>query len=116
MRWGCGRQADLDVAVAHLAGRRALVALDNCEHLLDETATVAEALLRGCPEVTVLATSRAPLGVPGESDWRVPSLSLPQQSTEGVEQSDAARLFGGADGDVDTTPNTLFAVQGVFVP
>jgi predicted ATPase/DNA-binding CsgD family transcriptional regulator len=88
-----GGQTDLDAAVTHLAGCRALVALDNCEHLLDEVATVAEALLRGCPEVTVLATSRAPLGVPGESDWRVPSLSLPKESAEGLERSDAARLF-----------------------
>ena len=88
-----GGQPDLDAAVSHLAGRRALVALDNCEHLLDEAATVTEALLRGCPEVTVLATSRAPLGVAGESDWRVPSLSLPQEFARGLERSDAARLF-----------------------
>jgi predicted ATPase/DNA-binding CsgD family transcriptional regulator len=88
-----GGRPDLDATVAHLGGRRALVALDNCEHLLDEAATVAEALLRGCPEVTVLATSRAPLGVPGETDWRVPSLSLPEESADGLERSDAARLF-----------------------
>jgi predicted ATPase/DNA-binding CsgD family transcriptional regulator len=88
-----GGQSDLDAAVAHLADRRALVALDNCEHLLDEAATLTETLLRGCPEVTVLATSRAPLGVPGESDWRVPSLSLPKESAEGLGRSDAARLF-----------------------
>ena len=41
----------------------------------------------------MLATSRVPLGVPGESDWRVPSLSLPEESAEGLERSDAARLF-----------------------
>ena len=74
-------------------GPATLVALDNCEHLLEEAAAVAEALLRGCPEVTVLATSRAPLGVPGESDWRVPSLSLPEESSQRLEGSDAARLF-----------------------
>ena len=91
-------QSSLDAAVAHLAEARALVVLDNCEHLLEACATAAEALLHGCPRVTVMATSRAPLGVAGEADWRVPSLSLPSQrlQTEPVEalaESDAVRLF-----------------------
>ena len=49
--------------------------LDNCEHLLDACAALAEALLRGCPGVRVLATSREALGVAGEVAWRVPSLA-----------------------------------------
>jgi predicted ATPase/class 3 adenylate cyclase/DNA-binding CsgD family transcriptional regulator len=57
-----------------LRDRRMLVCLDNCEHLLDACAELAEALLRSCPEVSVLATSREPLGVAGETVWRVPSL------------------------------------------
>ena len=56
-----GRTA-LESAVEYLAGRQALVVLDNCEHVLAAAADVAEALLRRCPEVCVLATSRAPLG------------------------------------------------------
>jgi predicted ATPase/class 3 adenylate cyclase/DNA-binding CsgD family transcriptional regulator len=90
-------QSSLDAAVAHLAGSRALIVLDNCEHLLDACAETAEALLRGCPDVVVLATSRAPLGVEGETHWRVPSLSLPAEvqpeQVETVAQSDAVRLF-----------------------
>lgn len=91
-----GRTA-LEAAVDQLAARRALVVLDNCEHVLNAAADVAEALLHGCPQVAVLATSRAPLGVGGETDWRVPSLSLPAERApapiDAVAQSDAVRLF-----------------------
>ncbi|NJP44691.1 ATP-binding protein [Actinacidiphila epipremni] len=50
----------------HLAGRELLLVLDNCEHVIDAAATLAERLLADCPGVAVLATSREPLGVPGE--------------------------------------------------
>ncbi len=73
-----GRSA-LEAAVDRLTGQRALVVLDNCEHVLEAAADVAEALLRGCAQVVVLATSRARLGVEGETDWRIPSLSLPAE-------------------------------------
>ncbi|MGC2375116.1 MAG: LuxR C-terminal-related transcriptional regulator [Solirubrobacteraceae bacterium] len=90
-------QTALDAAVSHLAGRRALVVLDNCEHLLEASAAVAEAVLRAGPAVVVLATSRAPLGVAGETNWRVPSLTLPaeraHEPVEALAQSDAVRLF-----------------------
>jgi predicted ATPase/DNA-binding CsgD family transcriptional regulator len=88
---------ELEAACAHLAPRRALVVLDNCEHLLAACAEAAEALLRAGAEVAVLATGRAPLGVGGETDWRVPSLSLPgpgaDGSTWGLARSDAVSLF-----------------------
>jgi predicted ATPase/class 3 adenylate cyclase/DNA-binding CsgD family transcriptional regulator len=90
-------QTALEAAVAHLAEQRALIVLDNCEHLLEASAAAAEALLRGAPGVAILATSRAPLGVAGETSWRVPSLSLPAERmpepVEGLAQSDAVRLF-----------------------
>jgi hypothetical protein len=90
-------QTPLKAAVSHLAGQRALVILDNCEHLLEASAAAGEALLRGAPGVAILATSRAPLGVAGETSWRVPSLSLPAERmpepVEGLAQSDAVRLF-----------------------
>jgi predicted ATPase/class 3 adenylate cyclase len=90
-------QSSLDAAIARLAGARALIVLDNCEHLLPACGEVTEAVLRACPEVTVLATSRAPLGVPGETTWRVPSLSLPREvriePVDALTQSDAVRLF-----------------------
>lgn len=52
--------------VEHCARRRMLIVLDNCEHVVAAAATLAERLLEGCPGLTVLATSREPLGVPGE--------------------------------------------------
>jgi predicted ATPase/DNA-binding SARP family transcriptional activator len=60
-----------------LADRRMLVLLDNCEHLLEFCAEFAMALVERCAGVTVLATSREPLRLPGEVVWRVPSLELP---------------------------------------
>jgi predicted ATPase/DNA-binding CsgD family transcriptional regulator len=57
-----------------LRDRRMLVCLDNCEHLLDASAELADTLLRSCPQVSVLATSREPLDLPGETVWRVPSM------------------------------------------
>jgi predicted ATPase len=58
----------------YLARRRALVVLDNCEHLLDIAAELVDELLVACPELTVLATSREPLAAAGEQVWVVPSL------------------------------------------
>jgi predicted ATPase/DNA-binding SARP family transcriptional activator len=67
-----------EVALARqLAERRLLLVLDNCEHLLDACAWLAAAVLRTCPDVVVLATSREPLRVGGEVTWRTPSLELP---------------------------------------
>ena len=68
-----------EVAIAgHIGDRRLLLLLDNCEHLVEPVARLAEALLSHCPNLTVLATSREPLRIPGEVTWRVPSLSLPR--------------------------------------
>jgi predicted ATPase/class 3 adenylate cyclase/DNA-binding CsgD family transcriptional regulator len=64
----------LQALASQLGGRRMLLCLDTCEHLLDATAELADTLLRACPEVSVLSTSREPLGVAGEAVWRVPSL------------------------------------------
>ncbi|NGN67698.1 AfsR/SARP family transcriptional regulator [Streptomyces sp. A7024] len=62
-----GAPDDLARLVEHCAHRRLLLVLDNCEHVIDAAATLAETLLARCPDVTILATSREPLGVPGES-------------------------------------------------
>ena len=59
-----------------------LLLLDNCEHLLDACGTMVVELLAACPHLTILATSREPLGVPGELSWRVPSLSLADEAIE----------------------------------
>ena len=62
--------------------RQMLLVLDNCEHLLDATADLAEEILGTCPNVTLLATSREPIGVNGEFIFRVPSLSLADEAIE----------------------------------
>ncbi|HEV2253189.1 MAG TPA: hypothetical protein VGS06_08350 [Streptosporangiaceae bacterium] len=81
----------------YLAGRRLLLVLDNCEHLLDGCATLAGTLLRSCPDLHVLATSRQPLGIVGEVRMDVPPLSLPEDgdetSLEQVLSCDAVELL-----------------------
>ena len=80
-----------------LAGRHALLVLDNCEHLLDACAVLAGALLRACPELSILATSRQVLGVPGEVTFPVPPMSVPAEDKLPVSESllayEAVRLF-----------------------
>jgi predicted ATPase/transcriptional regulator with XRE-family HTH domain len=61
-----------------VSNRPLLLVLDNCEHLLKACATLLNALLRACPVLQVLATSREPIGVDGEVVWRVPSLPFPE--------------------------------------
>ncbi|MBS1860851.1 MAG: hypothetical protein JSS68_03970 [Actinobacteria bacterium] len=72
-----------EIALAQSIGERPmLLVLDNCEHLVASVAALVEALLARCPRLTVLATSRELLRVPGELTWRVPSLSLPRLAEE----------------------------------
>ena len=66
-----------DKLVAYLKPKELLLLLDNCEHVADAVASVIAPLLRNCPDLRVFATSREPLGIPGEALWWVPSLSLP---------------------------------------
>ncbi len=61
----------------HLGDRRALLVVDNCEHVAGEVADVLLDVLTACPETVVLATSRSPLDLPGEVTWRIPPLALP---------------------------------------
>jgi predicted ATPase/class 3 adenylate cyclase len=72
-----GGQVAVDAVVAHLASRQLLLVLDNCEHLLDAVAAFVQAVMRACPDVWVLATSREGLGLPGEHIVPVGSLVLP---------------------------------------
>jgi non-specific serine/threonine protein kinase len=66
--------------IAALSAGSALIVLDNCEHVLDAAAPLAEAIVRSCPNVRVIATSRQPLRVAGESVYRLASLSVPERS------------------------------------
>ncbi|WP_431907415.1 ATP-binding protein [Nonomuraea jabiensis] len=88
----------LEVLTDHLRDKRMLLILDNCEHLLDECAAVAETLMRAAPGLRILATSRQTLGVVGEQMMPVPPLPLPdsdgaRSSTDSLKQFDAIRLF-----------------------
>jgi non-specific serine/threonine protein kinase len=86
------------VALGEALGYRdLLLVLDNCEHVLDACAGLADALLQRCPTLRVLATSREPLGIQGETTWRVPSLAVPEvaseRAPEQVREYEAVRLF-----------------------
>jgi predicted ATPase len=81
----------------YLRAKTLLLILDNCEHLVSACAELANGLLRTCPTLRILATSREPLGLSGEVIWRVPALSSPTStsplSVEEVTKYDAVRLF-----------------------
>ena len=76
-----------------IAARPFLLVLDNCEHLVDACAALADGLLRVCPELRVIATTREALGVTAETAWLVPPLSLPDADGRRAEQSEAVQLF-----------------------
>ena len=92
-----GRRPMLELLIEHVGAHRILLILDSCEHLVDPCAVLVGSLLRSCPGMTLLVTSREPLGVEGELTWRTPSLSLPRVEDAGhpelLLQSEAVRLF-----------------------
>jgi predicted ATPase/class 3 adenylate cyclase/DNA-binding CsgD family transcriptional regulator len=75
-------RSTMDTLTRFVADRQMLVVLDNCEHLLDASAALVVAMLEACPRLTLMATSREPIGVAGEVSWRVPSLSLTDEAVE----------------------------------
>lgn len=84
----------LDTAAERIGDGSMLLILDNCEHLIDRCAAVADRLLRACGALRILATSREPLGVDGETIRRIPPLGLPpDDDTEAALASDSVRLF-----------------------
>lgn len=87
-----------DVLREHLAKKRFLLILDNCEHLLEAAARLAADLLASCPGLTVLATSRSPLRLRAEQEWEVPPLEMPPRpppppTAEQISPRAAVRLF-----------------------
>ena len=75
-------RSTMDTLTRFIADRQMLVVLDNCEHLLDASAALVNTLLATAAGLTLLTTSREPIGVPGEVSWRVPSLSLRDEAIE----------------------------------
>lgn len=88
--------------VNYLRSKNLLLILDNCEHLIAAVARLADTLLRACPNLRILASSREAMGIAGETTWAVPSLSLPDmwrnqlagpELVEALSQYEAVRLF-----------------------
>lgn len=110
-----------EMLVAALHDRQLLLVLDNCEHLADACATLAETLLRACPGLHLLATSREPLGIAGEMLLRVPPLALPTAGGRApladLLQYEAVRLFvdraQAVQDDFAVTPATAAAVVAI---
>ncbi len=86
-----------EALVAALGARKLLLVLDNCEHLVEGCAALVATLLSGCRSLSVLTTSREPLGIPGESLWLVPPLSLPpagiRPTAAAIAGSEAVQFF-----------------------
>jgi predicted ATPase/class 3 adenylate cyclase/DNA-binding CsgD family transcriptional regulator len=87
----------LQTLTSHLQTRRCLIVLDNCEHLIEECASLCEHLLGNCEGLTILATTRERIGAPGERLWRLAPLALPPAAGNvalpELIESDAVRLF-----------------------
>jgi predicted ATPase/DNA-binding winged helix-turn-helix (wHTH) protein len=84
-----GQRVAADELVARIAQRTLLIVLDNCEHLLDAAAALAQAVMHGAPQVMVLATSQEPLRLAAEQQYRVTPLAVPAESV-----ANDAREFG----------------------
>ena len=87
----------LDTIAEHLESRALLLVLDNAEHLIEASAQLTESLLRRCPSLVILVTSRERLGITGEQTYRVPSLSMPDEekdtTPESIATHESGRLF-----------------------
>ncbi|WP_243793426.1 LuxR C-terminal-related transcriptional regulator [Saccharopolyspora gloriosae] len=88
---------DVDAVVEHLRHREMLLVLDNCEHVIEDAALFVDSVLRWCPGVRILATSRQSLGVAGEATLVVPPMQIPDLNEppppESYEQFSSVRLF-----------------------
>ena len=94
-----------------LRPRQLLLALDNCEHLLDACAQVGRHLLASAPGLRLLNTSREPLSVAAETIWRVPPLSLPAEGSGGVVSPGVSRAPAGGDSAANSDADRYEAVR-----
>lgn len=107
--------APLDSLLRSLRDQNVLLVLDNCEHVIDTVAKMADLIGRNCPRVSLIATSREPLGVDGERVYRVRSLSLPAEgvtAADDLDGSDAVELFLARARAHDST----FEIDDVVAP
>ncbi|MCX6059398.1 MAG: tetratricopeptide repeat protein [Chloroflexi bacterium] len=90
-----GDTSALEALTNYLRNKKLLLVLDNCEHLIDACAQLCNSLLRSCPDLRILASSREALGIDGEQSYRVPSLSLPNSKIilNIIQESEAVTLF-----------------------
>ena len=114
-----------DTLIDGLGDRNLLIVLDNCEQVIDSCAKLVDVLLRSCPKVRVLATSRSPLGIGGEHLYRVPPLTLPDDDDDqAAAESEAVRLFVARatqaradfvmdDGNVDVVVSLCRRIDGL---
>jgi len=105
---------------AALGGKHAIAVLDNCEHVIDAAAGMAEALLLGDPAVRIIATSREPLRAASEHLYRVPPLAVPEEDPGSFEEAlrhDAVALFvarsHAIDPDFSPDPETAAAISSI---
>ena len=115
------REPIADTLVEVLGERQLLLVVDNCEHLIEAAAGLADRLLDSCPRVRILATSREALGVEGEIRWLVPPLSVPERgrtpTREELEGYESVRLFveraRGRDTSFSLNPKNANAVTEI---
>jgi len=108
----------VSAVTSHFVRRRALLVLDNCEHVITAVAEMADHVLRAAGELHLLATSREALGIAGEHAWRVPSLDVAELSddltTEDAWASTAVRLFieraSDAGAEIGCSPAELSSI------
>jgi predicted ATPase/DNA-binding NarL/FixJ family response regulator len=107
----------VETLAAALRQRQVLLILDNCEHLLQASGLLVRQLLSSCPALAILATSREPLGLPGETTWRVPSLDRPDPHRpppiERLLEVDSVRLF--AERAMAAAPDFRAAEHGAAI-
>jgi len=84
----------MSTLTSFLRDRTVLLILDNCEHVVAACARLAESLLRACPKLHILASSREPMSIAGETAWPVPALSLPNHWREITASADAMDILG----------------------
>jgi predicted ATPase/class 3 adenylate cyclase/DNA-binding CsgD family transcriptional regulator len=108
-------RSTMDTLTRFVADGQMLVVLDNCEHLLDASAALTVALLEACPGLTLLTTSREPIGLTGEVSWRVPSLPLADEAVElFTDRARRARAdFAISDGNLEAVNEICRRLDGV---